>query len=91
MKNVTRRLRLEAQVAEKGYLEWEDVLQYTECCVEYTHLFKFFSEGCDLGSLKESMCSGYKLPYILFKEKEIEFLDDLKNNYNSLFKYIMES
>lgn len=90
MKNISRKLRLEAQVAEKGYLEWEDIVQYVECCAEYTHLFKFFAEGCDLGDLREKLESGFKISYVLFKEIEIEFLEDLKNNYNSLFKYIME-
>lgn len=90
MKYITRKLRLEAQIAEKGYLEQEDVLQYTECCVEYTQLFKSIFERISLEDLRKRMYNGYKLPYTTFKEKEIEFLEDLKNNHSSLFKIIME-
>lgn len=90
LKNCTRRLRVEAQIAERGYATWEDIMQLLEVFPYFNAMYFQYNNG-DIGNLRRMMCEdGYKLSYESYVEMFSEFVGEYLYCHNRhLYKQIM--
>lgn len=90
MKNCSQRLRIEAQIAERGYANWEDITQLLEVFPYFNSMYFQYNDG-DIDNLRRMMCEdGYKLSYKNYVEMFSEFVGEYLYMHNrDLYKQIM--
>ena len=90
LKNCTRRLKVEAQIAERGYANWEDIVQLLEVFPYFNAMYFQYNDG-DIGNLRRMMCEGgYKLSYESYVKMFSGFVrDHLYYHDRDLYNQIM--
>lgn len=72
-KNCAVRLRIESQIAERGYASWEDVINLLEVFPEFKDMYFQYNDMC-MGNLKSMMLDGYTINYKSYVEMFSDFV-----------------
>lgn len=89
-KNCALRLRIESQIAEKGFADWEDIINLLGVFPEFKAMYFQYNDGC-MENLRSMMLEdGYTISYKSYVEMFSEFVGENLYGYErALYNKIM--